>query len=201
MRHGKEQIVGRGPRGAGGGEGLVAVALLLLFSASAAFANGGTLRLANVVMGEYRISVFTDPTPVRPDSLDVSVLVMREGALGVAEDVHVTIRTRGLEDQGPEDVREATREQADDPRYYAAKFGLGAEGAWEIVVQVAGPAGEGEASFQVRARDRGLLGHPLVLTGLALLPLIGVALWIFRKEEEDEIHAEDQGTGKAPSRS
>lgn len=199
MRHGKEQIVDHGPRGVRRGGAAAAVALLLLFSASIAFANGGTLRLANVVMGEYRVSVFTDPTPVRPDSLDVSVLVMREGALGVAEDVQVTIRTRDLNGQGLEDVREATREQADDPRYYAAKFGLGAEGAWEIMVQVAGPAGEGEASFQVRARDRGILGHPLVLTVLALLPLIGVALWIFRKEEDDEVRTEREGMGKAPS--
>jgi hypothetical protein len=168
----------------------VALAVLLLFGASVAWANGGTLRLANVAMGEYRVSVFTDPTPVRPDSLDVSVLVMREGVPGVAEDVRVTVRTRALEGQGPEEVREATRDQADDPRYYAAKFGLGAEGEWEVTVAVSGPGGEGEASFQLRARERGLLGHPLVLAGLALLPLAGVALWIFRQDESEEAAGE-----------
>ena len=173
-----------------GGRTLV-LAILLLFGASVAWANGGTLRLANVAMGEYRVSVFTDPTPVRPDSLDVSVLVMREGVPGVAEDVRVIIGTRALEGPGPEEVREATREQADDPRYYAAKFGLGAEGEWEVTVAVSGPGGEGDASFQLRARERGLLGHPLVLAGLALLPLIGVALWIFRQEETEDAAGEE----------
>jgi hypothetical protein len=175
-------------RGGGTGGGVtLALAVLLLLVASVAWANGGTLRLANVAMGDYRVSVFTDPTPVRPDSLDVSVLVMREGVPGVAEDVRVIIRTRALDGQGPEEVREATREQADDPRYYAAKFGLGAEGGWQITVAVSGPGGEGEASFQLQARERGLLGHPLVLAGLALLPLVGVALWIFRQEEIEEV--------------
>ncbi len=167
------------------GGGLLALLLLLGLAAPTAFANGGTLRLANVPMGEYRVSVFTDPTPVRPDSLDVSVLVLREGVLGVADDVRVTVRTRLLQDPGPGELREATREQADDPRYHAVKFGLGAEGEWEITVAVSGPGGEGEASFQVRARERGLLGHPAVLVTLALLPLLGVALWIFREEEPD----------------
>ncbi len=181
---------GRGRRGTPGpsarfGSRVLAVLVLLALTAPVALANGGTLRLANVPMGEYRVSVFTDPTPVRPDSLDVSVLVLREGVPGVAEDVRVTVRTRRLEDPGPGEIREATREQADDPRYHAAKFGLGAEGEWEITVAVSGPGGEGEASFQVRARERGLLGHPAVLVTLALLPLLGVALWIFREEEPD----------------
>jgi acetylornithine deacetylase/succinyl-diaminopimelate desuccinylase-like protein len=172
-----------GARWTGGAACALAAVLVLLAGASAALANGGTLRLANVPMGEYRVSAFTDPTPVRPDTLDVSVLVVREGVTGVAEDVRVTVRTRALEGQGPETVREATREQADDPRYHAAKFALGAEGEWEVTVAVIGPHGQGEASFRLRARERGLLGHPLVLMGLALLPLLAVALWIFREEE------------------
>lgn len=167
---------------------LVLLALPLLQHAIApppALANGGTLRLANVPMGAYLVSVFTDPTPVRPDSLDVSVLIVSSASGEVIEGLDVRVRTRHLEGVRPEEERPATREQADDPRYYAAKFGLAAEGEWEIRVSVRGPEGSGEATFELRARDPGLLGNPLVLILLALLPLILVGAWIARQSGED----------------
>lgn len=180
----------------------VAPAFAFLIAAPAdLLANGGALRLANVVMGEYRVSVFTDPTPVRPDSLDVSVLVLQEGVEGVPDGLDVTVRTRFLEPRrgaaatdareregappvGTEQTRPATRAQADDPRYHAAKFALGAEGRWRVTVAVRGDAGEGEASFEVTARERGLLGHPVTFVLLALLPLVIAAWWILREEED-----------------
>jgi hypothetical protein len=158
--------------------------LAILISPLALLANGGTLRLANVPMGDYRVSVFTDPTPVRPDSLDVSVLVLQEGTDGVVEDLEVWVRARSTEHPGPELSQRATREQADDPRYYAAKFGLGHEGGWEIEVEVRGEAGSGSAVFQLSARERGLLGHPVTIVFLALLPLGGAAFWILRGQPE-----------------
>jgi hypothetical protein len=150
----------------------------LMVGPTEALANGGTLRLANVPMGAYLVSVFTDPTPVRPDSLDVSVLVVNRTGGEVVEGLDVRVRTRHLAGAVADDERAATREQADDPRYYAAKFGLGAEGAWEIRVLVEGPEGAGDAGFEVTARDPGLLGNPLVLILLALLPLLLVGGWI-----------------------
>lgn len=143
-----------------------------------ALANGGTLRLANVPMGAYLVSVFTDPTPVRPDSLDVSILVVNRTGGEVVEGLDVRVRTRHLDGVVPDDERPATREQADDPRYYAAKFGLGAEGVWEIRVVLEGPEGQGDAGFEVTAREPGILGNPLVLMILALLPLLLVGVWI-----------------------
>ena len=168
---------------------------LLLAIPGTLLANGGTLRLANVSMGEYRVSVFTDPTPVRPDSLDVSVLVIREGVDGVPDGLDVQVRTELLELGGDHvetqplrvgagETLQATREQADDPRYYAAKFGLGAEGRWRITVSIRGDAGAGEASFEVVAREAGIFGQPLVLMILALLPLAGAGWWVMREPEE-----------------
>ncbi len=157
------------------------------------WANGGTLRLANIAMGEYRVSVFTDPTPVRPDSLDVSVLVLQVGELGVPEGLDITIRTELIEYRGEHHAEHpleahttslrATREAADDPRYYAAKFPLGAAGVWKVTIELRGEHGDGDASFEITARERGLLGHPLVLLFLGLLPLAGAAWWIQRSEE------------------
>ena len=172
--------------------GILAGTVLLFIAAPALLlANGGTLRLANVSMGEYRVSVFTDPTPVRPDSLDVSVLVTRERYEGVPEGLDVRVHARLVESEGehPHGTQttsmeeRATREQADDPRYYAAKFGLGTEGRWLITVAVSGEAGSGTASFELRARKRGLLGHPLATGLLALLPLIAAAVWLRRETD------------------
>ncbi|TVR63221.1 MAG: hypothetical protein EA422_09875 [Gemmatimonadales bacterium] len=175
-------------------------AVILFLVPGVILANGGTLRVANAVMGDYRVSVFTDPTPVRPDSLDVSVLILQQGVEGVPDGVEVVVRTQLLELRSPEeapagarvgmgDTLRATREQADDPRYYAAKFGLGAEGLWEISVRVRGEAGEGEAAFQVTARERGLLGHPLTIIFLALLPLVGAAWWLTRDDGGGEVES------------
>jgi hypothetical protein len=146
--------------------------------------NGGTLRLANVPMGQYRVSVFTDPTPVRPDSLDVSVLVLQEGREGLAEGVRVVVTAEPLDHPGAERRLEATRDQADDPRYHAAKFALGHEGRWRITVEVEGELGAGSADFELRARDPGLLGHPLVLSLLALLPLAALGWWLLTPRPE-----------------
>jgi len=146
-----------------------------------AWANGGTLRLNSIPMGAYLISAFTDPTPVQPDSLDVSILAVMQSSGEVAQGLEVTVRTRHLDGTAPSDSRAATQDQADDPRYYATKFGLGAEGTWEITVEVVGPEGSGEASFQIRARDRGIFGNPWLLSFLALLPLLGIATMIFRE--------------------
>jgi hypothetical protein len=180
-------------------KGLRALAVLVLLAGlpTTVLANGGTLRLANVVMGDYRVSVFTDPTPVRPDSLDVSVLILQEGVEGVPDGVDVQVTTELLEYHGDHDhdlpdpstlgqTLAATREQADDPRYYATKFALGAEGRWRITVSVRGEGGEGQASFEVTARQRGPLGHPAVVITLALLPLLGAAWWVLRDGEPEE---------------
>lgn len=179
--------------------GLRALVVLALLTGlpTTLLANGGTLRLANVAMGDYRVSVFTDPTPVRPDSLDVSVLILLEGVEGVPDEVDVQVTTELLEYPGDHahDLPEpsalgqtlpATREQADDPRYYATKFALGAEGRWRLTVSVRGEAGAGQASFEVTARERGPLGHPAVVITLALLPLLGAVWWVLRDGEAEE---------------
>lgn len=176
-------------------------------------ANGGTLRLANVSMGAYQVSVFTDPTPVRPDSLDVSVLIIQPGLEGVPEGIRVTVTTELLEPEprgqaegklqpGAGHTLRATREQADDPRYYATKFALGSPGLWKITVEVQGDAGAGAASFEVRAREVGLLGQPLILTLLTLLPL-GLAWWFLAREEEkpadSNARGDDEDSAPAPT--
>jgi hypothetical protein len=173
--------------------GMVAVGVAGLVSVAPLWANGGTLRLANVEMGAYLVSVFTDPTPVRPDSLDVSVLIVQRGMDGVPEGLDVRVRARLVDGALPVQEEIATRETADDPRYYAAKFSLGAAGTWEITVDVAGEEGTGSTSFELTARDPGILGNPLVLLLLGLLPLAALGVWLMRDTHQGRDPSENSG--------
>ncbi len=143
-------------------------------------ADGGTLRAANIPMGAYRVNVFTDPTPIPPDSIDVSVLVTLERGRGIATGLEIEVVARRVDETGGEVRHPATREQAEDPRYYAAKFALGSEGLWELRVRVEGPEGEGETAFQVTVQEPGLLGNPYLILMAALLPLLLVGWWLKR---------------------
>jgi len=152
----------------------------LLLDGGTLWADGGTLRVANVPMGADRVNVYTDPTPIPPDTIDVSVLATFEGGRGLARGLEIEVVARRLDGTGGEVRHTATRDQAEDPRYYAAKFALGSEGRWEIRVRVRGPEGEGETVFQVTVQEPGLLGNPFLILTVALLPLLLVGWWLRR---------------------
>jgi hypothetical protein len=138
------------------------------------------LRAVNVPIGAYRVSVFTDPTPVPPDTIDVSVLATFERGRGLVPGLEILVEGRPLEGMGPVVRHPATKDQADDARYYAAKFALGAVGDWEIVVTVRGAEGEGEIRFPVTVQEPGLFANPLLIIVAALLPLVLVGWWLRR---------------------
>jgi len=159
---------------------LLTLALLLLVPA-ASLANGGRVRVAEAPIGDYRVSVFTSPTPVPPDTLDVSVLVMEVGRSEPVEGLDVRVALTPIGHSAPSQSRTATGEAADDPRYYAAEFHLGGAGLWGVAVRVTGPGGEGMVTFQIEAAERGPLENPLVVLFLSLLPLALLAWWLLRR--------------------
>ena len=165
-------------------------------------ADGGTIRLADLVFGEYRVTVFTDPTPITPDSLDVSFLITESRGLAVALDVEAWVEVTPVDHDGVAARHVATREQADDPRFYAAKFALGSEGVWRVRVGVEGARGRGTGEFEVTVRYTGLLRQPLVLLIAALLPLILVGAWLSLGGGREENHPGDPGDpdGSAPAK-
>ena len=156
----------------------VTVAITLLLHPKSLQADGGTLRAANVPIGPYRISVYTDPTPIPPDTIDLSVLATFERGRGLAPGLEIEVVARRMDGAGPVVRHAATKEQAEDPRYYAAKFALGAVGEWEISVSVRGPEGEGDVRFTVTVREPGFFGNPFLIIGFALAPLVLVGLWL-----------------------
>lgn len=152
----------------------------LLLAGSPLFADGGTLRIGDVPIGGYLVSIFTDPTPARPGALHVSVLVLREGRGEVAESVEVTL---GARSGNPPVVLEgipALRDLSDDPRYYHNHFVLPHAGVWEITVAVSGPEGVGDTRFELTAREPGPLANPVVLVLVSLIPLAAATWWLTR---------------------
>jgi hypothetical protein len=143
-------------------------------------ADGGTLRVSNVPMGAYRVNVFTDPTPIPPDTIDVSVLVTFERGRGMAQGLEIVVAGRPVGTTDWVISHPATREQAEDPRYYAAKFALGSEGEWELKVGLKGPEGEGEVRFRVLVQEPGLMDNPFLILGLAFVPLVLIGWWLKR---------------------
>jgi len=155
-----------------------AIVFQILMAPVLLLADGGTLRVGNVAMGAYRVNIFTDPTPVPPDTIDVSALVTFERGRGVATGLDIEVVAVRTDGTGPVHRRAATREQATDPRYYSAKFALGSTGEWEIRVKVQGPDGEGEVSFRITCQEAGLMGNPYLVLAASLVPLLVIGWWL-----------------------
>ena len=158
---------------------LLLLAFLLLPCTT--LANGGTIQLASEPVGEYLLTVFTSPNPIRVGVADVSILVQGPGEEVVGE-VRVWVRATPIGREGEEIGYEATHELATNKLYYAAHVDFPAEGRWLIRVDVEGEKGEGTVDFQVEVFQASLLDTPLALVALFALPLLmaGV-LWTLAK--------------------
>lgn len=166
--------------------GIAATTLLLLVAAVPLLANGGTVRVSREIVGPYLVSVFTSPTPLRTGEVDVSVLVqdtIREAVL----DVPVAVLAVPVGFVAAPIRHEATRRQATNRLFKAAKFPIDVPGEWELRVQVGGAAsggGGGEVAFSVVLTDPTILDRPYLLAALILLPLLLLGWLLLGREEE-----------------
>ncbi|NIP83253.1 MAG: hypothetical protein GWM90_30120, partial [Gemmatimonadetes bacterium] len=103
-------------------------------------------------------------------------------------DVPVAVAARPIGFEAPTIRRRATRRQATNKLFKAAKFDVETPGEWEFVVRV-GPAAEvrgGEVSFRAPVARSTLLDRPYLLATLVLLP-VAVFGWLWlRRDEEAE---------------
>ena len=123
----------------------------LLFPASFAHADGGTLRVCNRA-DHYQVAVFTSPTPLRAGPVDVSVLVQRALNGECVTEARATVR---LKSRGSWRVMEfpATAEAATNKLFRAATFQLPEPGWWDVEVAVEGPYGPTLVSFDFLAEE------------------------------------------------
>ena len=162
---------------------LLLLAPLLVLLAPPLLANGGTVRISRAPLGPYLVTIYSSPTPLRTGEVDVSVLVQDSANEVLAPAVMVEARPVALaEGATAEPIRiEATRAQATNKLFQAAKFDVMAPGEWEFRVEV---AEAGSLSFRATVAESTLLDRPYLLTLLILLPL-GVVGWLMLGREED----------------
>lgn len=160
-------------------------------------ANGGTVRISRAPVGPYLVTIYSSPTPLRTGEVDVSVLV--QDSADAVLDVPVSVEAHPLalaDGAGGEPVRlEATRRQATNKLFKAAKFDVAEPGDWEFRVRV---ADAGMLSFQATVARTTLLDRPWLLALLVLLP-VGLVGWLMLgRDDEDEPSSGARGDRGTP---
>ena len=153
---------------------LVLVSSFLLHPSSFVRADGGTIRLSEQ-KGNYRITVFTTPTPLRAGPVDISVFVQDAATGEPVSEVEVTIEAVQRGEPGVTLCHRATIEAATNKLYHAATFNLPEPGWYSLEVSIDGALGEAQVGFEVEAAE------PLP-PWLAMLPWVGwpvVAILLF----------------------
>jgi hypothetical protein len=122
--------------------------LLLPIWCATAAADGGSMSLSGR-QGDYHISVFTAPTPLRAGPVDVSVLVQDASTGNPVTQVQVKVRM--TKSGRPALEYPATSETATNKLLHAAQFVLPEPGAWHLEVQVRGSQGLAVLAGEVQA--------------------------------------------------
>lgn len=153
--------------------GLAVLALVgLAAGATAALAHGGTLQLVKAAAGPYLVSVWTRPDPPRTGQLHVSVVVMRPGTEDAVLDARVELRARPPGD-GPAPAVSLARGAHDNPLLHEGDVELHSTGLWRVTLAVSGPAGAGEAAFDLDVRPPRSVLWSLAPAGAAVVAILG----------------------------
>jgi hypothetical protein len=158
--------------------------LLVLLVAPPLRGNGGTVRISNAALGPYTVTIYSSPTPLRTGEVDVSVMVQDSAGGVLIPAVMVVARPLQLsEGATAESIRKrATRAEATNKLFQAAKFDVDEPGDWEFTVEV---EGAGSLSFSSAVVPATLLDRPYLLAMLVLLPLILLGWLMLGRDDED----------------
>lgn len=182
-----------------------AVGLLALLSVTApALANGGIVRIAAAPVGPWLVTVYSSPTPLRTGEVDISVLVQDSADRVV--DVPVTVDASPVGFVAEPVYSPATRGQATNKLFKAAKFDIGVPGTWDFRVRVGvaarteaghveesagggvgASAGEpgGGVSFEAVVTKSTILDRPFLVTMLVAVPLLVLGWVLLGRDRKD----------------
>ena len=162
------------------GMGLAVLAIVagLLLSRSAS-ANGGTVQVSRELAGPFEVTVWTDPSPIRVGTVDVSVMVELPGGR-VLQDARVSVTAWPMRDVGGAATYEATHDLATNKLFYAAHVPIPRAGPWEIKVMIVELSGEGDVSFMIEASEANFSDRVPLLVFIAMLVGLTVAAGVSR---------------------
>ena len=161
-------------------------------------ANGGIVRISEAPVGPWLVTVYSSPTPLRTGEVDISTLV--QDSADAIVDVPITVDATPVGFVAEPVQAAATRRQATNKLFKAAKFDIGVPGDWQFRVRVgsaavpdrSGPGGV--VSFEALVTKSTILDRPFLLTALIALPLL-VLGWLLLIREPEEVREPD-GDGK-----
>ena len=137
-------------------------------------ADGGAVRLSEQ-KGNYRITVFTAPTPLRAGPVDVSVFVQDAATEEPVSEVRVAVKAVRRGSLGAPIRHAATTEAATNKLYRAAIFNLPEPGWYALEISIGGALGEARVCFEVEAA--GPLPSWLVMWPWVGWPVVAVLLF------------------------
>jgi hypothetical protein len=141
--------------------------MAILFASIAvrqARADGGQICWVGT-SGEYRLTVFVEPVPLRPGNVDLSVFVQDRKSLKPVDDLNILFTLRSIDPSAPPVSAEASRALATNQLFQAAAFELPTAGTWHVEMEVSGSGSASRHTFPL------LVGPPRA-------PLWNVAPWI-----------------------
>ena len=159
--------------------------LLILFMAinSTVRADSGVVR-ASVIDGSWKITAFSEPTPLRVGLADLTVLVQNaeddEPVLGAT----VSLLLKHEDSTMPSILTEATHETATNQMLYSSLIDLPAAGRWSIEVAVMQGQQTGRLAFEAEVAEALPMIYELwfwfMLPALAIV-LIILNQWLQRR--------------------
>jgi hypothetical protein len=159
-------------------------------------ADGGTVRFSER-RGDYRITVFTSPTPLRAGPVDVSVFVQDAATGEPVADAQITVRASPREHPEAAIHQDATTEAATNKLYQAALIGLPESGWWDVTITVKGLREPIELHFEMEAdqplpRVREMI--PWMAWPVVVVLLCFVHKWLVQRKQREWQRIKEAGS-------
>ncbi|MFN4260350.1 MAG: hypothetical protein ACK4RK_13720 [Gemmataceae bacterium] len=115
-------------------------------------ADGGEVRFSQR-LGDYQVTVFTAPVPLRAGPVDVSVFVQDAADNIPLLDTTVLVGMTPAGSTSGGIHQRASQEAATNKLYQSAKFELPHAGRWSVQIEIDGPHGPVHTQFDVEAAE------------------------------------------------